>query len=111
MSLTVMDVEAAHKRCERPQLRRGSQEYESATWNSVDLYGWVCPLCSKTTAIMDAHHIVRRREGKTWGGCDHLGNLVPMCRKCHTDNPIRPMLIVKLSKLAQFETFVARLDS
>ena len=100
------DIHNAHKNCPRPQLKKGSYEYEAAKANSFNLYRW----CVHCGGVPDEfHHIVRRREGKTWGGCDATPNMVPMCRNCHTLAPVRPIDIVNISELPEFHTLTKRI--
>ncbi len=60
--------------------------------------GGRCVQCGTNTQLLDAHHIIPRREG----GTDELDNLITLCRTCHAKLPGygRPHRDEKISRKA-----------
>lgn len=101
---TLREIHSAHANCPLPT-RKGSDlaDAQGRIWM---LYGR-CLVCgnrnlwwddSGEMIIMDFHHIVPKRRGKQerLGGRDCIANLVPHCRKCHEQKPLRPKDILRL---------------
>ncbi len=123
MTLTTTDIEIKHYRCPVKCIgSKSSPEYEEAKYRSIVFYGTTCIVCRppredrRNTHAWptDFHHIIRRKTHKgmptLYSGRETLCNFVPMCRQCHTDNPLYPKDIQALSELPQFSTFMEKVN-